>query len=74
MNLHTPGMERPAGDAGPQFIDFSNAPNQRPDFAAINKDALPFFPALLRRWLPGGRTEGSEYVALNPTRDDAALA
>jgi len=25
---------------------------------------------LLARWLPGGRVQGREYVALNPTRND----
>jgi hypothetical protein len=30
-------------------------------------------PALLARWLPNGRKEGSEYVALNPTRHDCHL-
>ena len=41
-----------------------------PDFERIAHaarcDALP----ILRRLLPGGRRQGREYVALNPTRDD----
>jgi hypothetical protein len=42
-------------------------------FAAVNAVALPALPALLERWLPGGRKEGHEYVALNPTRADRHL-
>ena len=39
-------------------------------FARINAAALDVLPALLRRWLPDGRREGREYVALNPRRPD----
>ena len=46
---------------------------QQPDFDAINRAALTVLPALLLRWLPGGRTEGAEYVARNPTRHDRRL-
>ena len=42
----------------------------RPDFTAVNRAALAVLPALLRRWLPDGRIEGNEYVALNPRRSD----
>jgi hypothetical protein len=42
----------------------------RPDFTAINRAALAVLPALLRRWLPDGRIQSSEYVALNPRRSD----
>jgi hypothetical protein len=45
----------------------------RPDFTAINQAAMAALPALLRRWLPDGRREGGEYVALNPTRHDRHL-
>ena len=41
-----------------------------PDFSAINRRALPTLPALLRRWLPDGRREGSEWVVRNPRRND----
>jgi hypothetical protein len=41
-----------------------------PDFEAISHAALAVLPALLGRWLPGGRFEGSEYIALNPRRSD----
>ncbi|GAB4069574.1 hypothetical protein KHC28_15220 [Ancylobacter sonchi] len=42
------------------------------DFARINAAALPALPALLSRWLPNGRREGQEWVALNPRRADRA--
>jgi hypothetical protein len=42
-------------------------------FAAVNAAALPALPTLLARWLPDGRKEGQEYVALNPTRADRHL-
>ena len=40
------------------------------DFAAINAAALARLPDILHRWLPGGRVEGREVVARNPTRAD----
>lgn len=40
------------------------------DFAAVNAAALAAFPAVLARILPGGKRVGSEYVALNPRRED----
>ena len=45
----------------------------RIDFAAINQAALDDLPAILARWLPRGRIEGDEYVALNPRRADRRL-
>jgi hypothetical protein len=36
----------------------------------VNEAALKVLPSLLKRWLPDGRLEGSEYIAINPTRDD----
>jgi hypothetical protein len=42
-------------------------------FAEINALALPVLPALLERWLPEGKQVGSEYIALNPKRDDENL-
>ena len=42
----------------------------RVDFERINDAALASLPSLLERWLPGGRVEGSEYIALNPLRAD----
>ena len=41
--------------------------------ARVNATALPLLPSLLARWLPGGRREGTEWVALNPTRADRNL-
>jgi hypothetical protein len=43
------------------------------DYRAINAAALARLPELLARWLPNGRLEGHEYVALNPKRDDYSL-
>lgn len=40
------------------------------DFAAINRAGLAHLPGLLERWLPDGRRQGNEWVALNPTRKD----
>ncbi|SPJ25450.1 hypothetical protein [Palleronia abyssalis] len=38
--------------------------------AAVNAAAMSRLDSLLHQWLPGGRREGREYVALNPTRAD----
>lgn len=46
---------------------------RRLDFDAINQAALAALPSLLERWLPGGRTKGNEYTALNPRRADRRL-
>jgi len=43
------------------------------DFNGIAAAALASAKWLLPDWLPGGRFEGREYVALNPTRNDKAL-
>jgi hypothetical protein len=40
------------------------------DFDRINRAALAVLPELLHRWLPDGRREGNEWVALNPRRAD----
>lgn len=40
------------------------------DFAAINRAGLSVLPAILDRWLPGGKRVGREYVARNPKRAD----
>lgn len=45
-------------------------PRKPLNFDIINAEALTSLPALLTRWLPDGRIEGSHYVARNPTRDD----
>lgn len=46
---------------------------ERLDFDAINRAALAVLPTLLRRWLPDGRVDGSEFIALNPRRPDRRL-
>lgn len=38
----------------------------------VNAAALAAYPALLERWMPGGRVENGEYVALNPVRVDGS--
>ncbi len=43
------------------------------DFSGINSAALAALPALLARWLPGGKRVGHEYVALNPKRADRSI-
>lgn len=43
---------------------------RRIDFGQINSAALARLREILARWLPGGRIEGVEYVALNPRRAD----
>lgn len=42
----------------------------RIDFATLNRDALPYLPELLGRWLPDGRKRGREWVSINPKRAD----
>ncbi len=49
-------------------IDFAG--RSQLDFADINKAALSALPALVARWLPGGRAVGSEYIVRNPRRPD----
>lgn len=43
------------------------------DFSAINSAALAQLRSLLEQWLPGGKFDGHEYKALNPTRADSGL-
>lgn len=45
--------------------------SQRIAFARIAAAALTCSDLLARRWLPDGRREGTEWVALNPTRPDS---
>jgi len=52
------GGARRADDTGPL------------DFQRIAADALQRADAVLSRWLPDGRRQGSEWVARNPTRTD----
>jgi hypothetical protein len=53
--------------------DRAYARNSSIDFKGIAAAALASAKSLLQEWLPGGRFEGREYVALNPTRNDRAL-
>jgi hypothetical protein len=48
-------------------------PNHRLDFSTINAAVIRVLPAILTRWLPGGRLQRREYVALNPKRADRHL-
>ena len=48
----------------------SRRQGRRVDFTRINRAALARLPKIVARWLPGGRIEGAEYVALNPRRAD----
>lgn len=40
-------------------------------FSAIHAAALANLEAVLNRWAPGGKRQGHEYLAINPTRADA---
>ena len=40
-------------------------------FRRIADTALLYADSLVQRWLPDGKREGSEWVALNPTRTDS---
>jgi len=42
-------------------------------FVAVNDACMRNLPTLVRTWLPQGRQEGREWVALNPTRADKRL-
>jgi hypothetical protein len=44
-----------------------------PKFSEVNAAALAVLPGLLQMWLPQGRVDGNEYVALNPLRVDRTL-
>ena len=43
------------------------------DFKRINAAALASIESVLAHWLPGGRRNGHEYQAINPTRTDSKL-
>lgn len=46
----------------------------QPDiFEQVKKHALAGYPGLLQEWAPGGKIEGPEYKALNPTRADRKI-
>lgn len=43
------------------------------DYAHLNQNVSEIGLAILKIWLPTGRIEGRDYVALNPTRRDRNL-
>ncbi len=45
----------------------------RIDFDAVNRAALHQVGILLKSFLPSGKVDGDEYVALNPRRNDRHL-
>src|SRR4051794_13092351 len=47
--------------------------SKRLDFAHVAQAALSAVRTLLAEWLPGGRVEGDEFKALNPTRTDSKV-
>jgi hypothetical protein len=47
--------------------------SKRINFEAINSVAIESLSEIVFRWLPDGRHEGSEWVCLNPRRDDRQL-
>lgn len=44
---------------------------RRIDFAAVKAAALAAADSLVTQWLPDGRREGAEWVAINPVRTDS---
>jgi DNA primase len=45
-----------------------SAPRER--FERLNAKLMPQLPALVKQWLPAGRSAGAEWTALNPRRYD----
>src|SRR4051812_4648618 len=67
--LAAPGHSGPDCGVG-VMLDFNIPARHRVNFDCINDAALAVLPSLLKRWLPGGKLEGCEYVARNPRRAD----
>lgn len=42
-------------------------------FSELNARLLPSLPTLVSQWLPSGKRQADEWVALNPTRNDKKL-
>ena len=63
-------MRRPAMVTCPRRTSIGRRSEGRIDFAAINRAALARLLDVLQRWLPDGRVEGHEFIALNPHRVD----
>jgi hypothetical protein len=60
---------------GPQNSRIERAPQAQSrlraiDFETVNRAALAMLPTVLARIVPGGKVQGNEYEALNPTRGD----
>ncbi|WP_444465058.1 hypothetical protein [Rhodobacter capsulatus] len=51
----------------------ATAPSSLDLIKRVNAVALPRLESLCQTWLPNGRREGREYVALNPMRQDRHL-
>jgi len=66
---------KPQPDTRPFGYQASSIKRRGPrlNFRGVAAAALPHLPELARRWLPHGRREGQEWVALNPTRTDRRL-
>jgi hypothetical protein len=60
-------LRAPAARTGGRPIKLRAGPI---DFGRVNRAALAVVPSLLARWLPGGHTQGAEYVVVNPRRAD----
>lgn len=60
-------------------MNFANAENtarrrkKQLSFEEVRDAARPFIEQILERWLPHGKRQRNEYVALNPTRSDRNL-
>ena len=52
-------------------MSISRSPPSR--FRALQQASKPVVSRLVRHWLPEGRREGNEWVALNPRRADRSL-
>ncbi|MGY8938161.1 MAG: hypothetical protein ACKVG6_19195 [Alphaproteobacteria bacterium] len=55
-----------------KLIDLGGA-RKDVNFDVINSAAIPSLPAIVGRWLPNGKRQGNEWVALNPNRADSRL-
>jgi hypothetical protein len=65
------GVKRAGRDVGRRLANRRwTARPSRIDFGAVNRAAMLVLPVLFARWLPGGRNQGAEFVALNPRRAD----
>lgn len=51
----------------------NDRPGRRVDFRAVSDAALQRSAAVVQALLPRGRREGTEWVALNPTRADQTM-